>query len=178
MPPADRPAFEFRGKADRARTLYYIAAAVLAALVPLILFAGLWIRAVLNQNEHDLQTYLISRASSLSGQLDTEMQQQFSILKAIASVPSLDKPDLAAFHLTATRMVSSDPAMDIGEPDRPQRRQGGPEYAHRRSGPSFPRWATGTRSRGSPIAASRKSIAATQGKRAWPTGAPSFSTCP
>ena len=107
---AGRPAgLQFRGKADRARTLYYIAAAVLAALVPLILFAGLWIRAVLNQNEHDLQTYLMSRASSLSGQLDTEMQQQLSILKAIASVPSLDKPDLAAFHLTATRMVSSIP---------------------------------------------------------------------
>ena len=47
--------------------------------------------------------------SSLSGQLDTEMQQQLSILKAIASVPSLDKPDLAVFHLTATRMVSSIP---------------------------------------------------------------------
>ena len=117
---AGRPAgLQFRGKADRARTLYFIAAAVLAALVPLILFAGLWIRAVLNQSERDLQTYLMSRASSLSGALDTEMQQQFSILKAIASVPSLDEPDLAAFHLTATRMVSVHPAMDIGEPDRP-----------------------------------------------------------
>ena len=52
--------------AERARTLYFIAAAVLAALVPLILFAGLWVRAVLNQNERDLQTYLVSRAASLS----------------------------------------------------------------------------------------------------------------
>jgi two-component sensor histidine kinase len=95
-----------RGSAERARTLYFIASAVLAALVPLILFAGLWIRAVLNQNERDLQSYLLSRASNLSTQLDAEIQQQLSVLKAIASVQSLDRPDLAAFHLTASRMVS------------------------------------------------------------------------
>ena len=85
-----------RGDAERARALYFVAAAVLAALIPLILFAGLWIRAVLNQNERDLETYLTSRAALLAERVDAEIEQQFSILRAIAAQPSLDGPDLFA----------------------------------------------------------------------------------
>ena len=96
-----------RRGADRARTLYFIAASVLAALIPLILFAGLWIRAVLDQSERDLQSYLTSRASILSNRIDTEIEQQFSILRAMASAQSLDEPDLPAFQETAVRMVDS-----------------------------------------------------------------------
>src|SRR3712207_3464410 len=83
-----------RGAAERARTLYYIAAVVLAALVPLILFAGLWVRTVMNQGERDLRTYLSSRAATLSDRLDTEIRQQLSIMQAVASVQSLDEPNL------------------------------------------------------------------------------------
>src|SRR4051812_31690622 len=99
----------FRGSAGRARTLYFIAAAVLAALVPLILFAGLWVRALLNQSERDVQTYLGSRAATLSARLDAEIEEEFSVLHAVASVQSLDEPDLATFQVTATRMVSAIP---------------------------------------------------------------------
>lgn len=97
------------GSAERARTLYFIAAAVLAALVPLILFAGLWIRAVLNQNEHELQVMLMDQATALSSRIDGELRQQFSTLRAIAAVPSLDEPNLDAFRDVATRMVSAIP---------------------------------------------------------------------
>ena len=98
-----------RGEAERARALYFIAAAVLAALIPLVLFAGLWIRAVLDQNERDLETYLTSRAALLAEQVDAEIEQQFSILRAMAAQPSLDGPDLPIFHETASRMVGSFP---------------------------------------------------------------------
>ena len=97
------------GERGRARTLYFIAAAVLAALVPLILFAGLWVRALLNQSERDVQTYLGSRAATLSARLDAEIEEEFSVLRAVASVQSLDEPDLATFQTTATRMVSAIP---------------------------------------------------------------------
>ena len=53
--------------ADRTgfRTVYYIAAAVLALLVPLILVAGVWIRQEFKKNQRDLEEYLETRATAL-----------------------------------------------------------------------------------------------------------------
>jgi two-component sensor histidine kinase len=82
---------------------------VLAALVPLILFAGLWVRAELNESERDLQSYLTTRATGLAGRIDAEIQQQLSVLQAIAALPSLDEPNLPLFHTAANRMVASMP---------------------------------------------------------------------
>jgi two-component sensor histidine kinase len=97
------------GAADRARTLYFIAASVLAALIPLILFAGLWVRNELNEAERDLEAFLTTRATGLSARIDAEIQQQLSVLQAIAALPSLDEPNLALFHAAANRMVGSMP---------------------------------------------------------------------
>jgi two-component sensor histidine kinase len=99
--------FRARGGADRVRTLYFIAASILAALIPLILFAGLWIRAVLDQSERDLQAYLTSRAALLADRIDTEIERQFSILRAMASAQSLDEPDLPTFEEMAARMADA-----------------------------------------------------------------------
>jgi two-component sensor histidine kinase len=101
------------GAADRARTLYFVAAAVLAALVPLILFAGLWVRSELRNDERDLQTYLTERATALSARLDTQVQQQLSVLQAISGLPSLDRPDLVTFHLAASRMAEAIPELAV-----------------------------------------------------------------
>jgi len=98
-----------RGRADRLRTIYFIAVAVLAALVPLILFAGLWVRAELAANHRELEEFLAARASGLSARLDAEMRQQISVLQAIASLPSLDEPSLDDFHGSAVRMLPSMP---------------------------------------------------------------------
>src|SRR3954470_14983355 len=86
------------GRADRLRTLYFIAAAVLAALVPLILFAGLWVRSELDKGQRDLETYLANGADGLGQRVDSEIRQQFSVLQAIAGAPSLDEPNLLYFH--------------------------------------------------------------------------------
>jgi two-component sensor histidine kinase len=97
---------QFLGSTERARKIYYVAAAVMAALIPLILFAGLWVRTLLNQNERELRSFLDARAASLSARLDAEMEEEFSVLRAIASLDSLDAPDLAAFRTSAGRMIS------------------------------------------------------------------------
>ncbi len=94
---------------SRARTLFYIATAVLAALVPLVLIAGLWIQAVLEQNERDQRDYLTGRATALSSRLDVYVQQQISVLRALSLLPSLDTPDPAPVELAATRMISAIP---------------------------------------------------------------------
>ena len=104
VPPAARFA-----RGDRLRTLYFIAAAVLAALVPLILFAGLWVRSELDKGQRELETYLSEGADALLQRLDADIRQQISVLQAIASAPSLDEPDLVYFHTTAARMLSSMP---------------------------------------------------------------------
>ena len=77
----------------------------IAALVPLILFAGIWVRTVLNQGERDLRAYLVSHSTNLSSRIDADIQQYFSVLRAIALVPGLDAPDLAQFQMTADRMI-------------------------------------------------------------------------
>ena len=104
VPPAPRS-----GRDDRFRSLSFIAAAVLAALVPLILFAGLWVRSELDKGQRELETYLANRADGLVQRLDADIHQQLSVLQAIAAAPSLDEPDLVYFHASAVRMLTAMP---------------------------------------------------------------------
>jgi two-component sensor histidine kinase len=89
--------------------VYLTAAAVLAALVPIILFAGLWVRSELNEIQRDLEEFLTSRAATLSQHLDRDVQQEITVLQAVARLPSLDEPNLPEFHVQATRMMSAMP---------------------------------------------------------------------
>lgn len=91
------------------RTIYYIAAVVLAMLVPLTLFAGFWLREEFTKSQRDLETYLESRATALVQRIDAELDEEIAVLQAIAALPSLDQPDLAAFDAQAARMVSAMP---------------------------------------------------------------------
>ena len=109
---------------ENLRTLYYVAAAVLAALVPLILFAGLWLRAELKESERELETYLMSRSDALSERLDAEINREISVLGAMATLPSLDESDLAYFHGEAQRIVASMPQwVDVAVADPATGRQ-------------------------------------------------------
>lgn len=97
------------GRRINMRALYYIAAAVLALLVPLTIFAGYWVRSEFTKNQQDLEEYLFGRASALSQRIDGEIRQEVAVLQGIAALPSLDGPDLEAFHEQARRMVSAVP---------------------------------------------------------------------
>src|SRR4051794_6447983 len=94
---------------SRLRAVYYIAAAVLALLVPLILFGGLWIRQEFTKNQRELEDYLEARATGLVQRADAEIRQEITVLQAIAALPSLDEPDLQSFQAQAARMVAAMP---------------------------------------------------------------------
>src|SRR5437868_11765207 len=91
------------------RAVYYVAAAVLALLVPLILIGGLWIRQEFTKNQRELEDYLEARATGLVQRADAEIRQEITVLQAIAALPSLDEPDLQAFQQQAARMVAGMP---------------------------------------------------------------------
>src|SRR5215208_1874103 len=97
------------GHTSRLRKVYLTAAAVLAALVPIILFAGLWVRSELNNSQRDLEEFLTSRAKELSQRVDSDVQQEFTVLQALATVSILDEPNLPAFHAEAVRMLTAMP---------------------------------------------------------------------
>ncbi len=86
--------------------LYVIAAASLAALVPLILFAGIWVRSELNKSQRDVESYLSARASSLSQRIDAELEQQLQALRAVSALPALDATE-SDFGQVAERIRSS-----------------------------------------------------------------------
>jgi two-component sensor histidine kinase len=96
------------GRHDGTRTLYFIATAVLAAVIPLILFGGFWIRLELNKNHRDLEALLTSRAAELSQRIDAILAQQLYAIQVVTSLPSLDR-DLPDFYLSATRIASAMP---------------------------------------------------------------------
>ena len=89
--------------------LYVLAAAVLAALVPLVLLAGLWVRSELARGRRDVEEVVQTGAATLAQQVETTLRQQLSVLEAIAALPSLDGPDLDAFHADARRMLEAMP---------------------------------------------------------------------
>jgi two-component sensor histidine kinase len=112
-----------QAKTSRLRKVYLTAAAVLAALVPIILFAGLWVRSELNEIQRELEEFLTSRAATLSHHVDRDVQQEITVLQAVARLPSLDGPDLPEFHAQATRMMSAMPEwafMALVRPDGTQ----------------------------------------------------------
>src|SRR5918998_1733521 len=86
-----------QAKTSRLRKVYLTAAAVLAALVPIILFAGLWVRSELNEIQRELEEFLTSRAATLAQHLDRDVQQEIAVLQAVAALPSLDAPNLPEF---------------------------------------------------------------------------------
>ncbi len=92
----------------RLQRLYVIAAAGLAALVPLILFAGFWIRSELNKSERDIEVYLSARASMLSRRIDGVLEQQLLALRAVSALPGLDAAD-PGFSDAANRIAATIP---------------------------------------------------------------------
>lgn len=87
------------------QTLYLVAATGLAALVPMIFFAGYWIQSELGKSRRDLDSFVSARASALSQRIDAEVERQLAALHALAAVPALDL-DVAQFETAARRVTS------------------------------------------------------------------------
>ena len=97
-----------RGR-KQVRRLYVIAAAGLAAMVPLILFAGFWVRSELNKGQRDVQAYLGTRASAFSRQIDAELEHQLAAMQAVSALPALDDGSADAFLAIAHRVMTVSP---------------------------------------------------------------------
>ena len=99
-----QPAALSRGRLNRLQTLYLVAAAGLAALVPLILFAGFWVRSELDKSQRDIDIFLGERAQALSRSVDSEVQNQLSGLRALSALPDLETGEFErrADRITAT----------------------------------------------------------------------------
>lgn len=100
-----------RGPAARGpgRSLAYLAAALLALMVPLILLAGLWVRSELAQSQRDLEQVLTTSGAALAQRVEAVVSQQVGLLRVLATAPSLDEPDLLAFQRVAERAVAAVP---------------------------------------------------------------------
>jgi two-component sensor histidine kinase len=100
-----------RGGASPARiqALYTIAAATLAAIVPLIFLAGFWMRSEINKSQRDTEAFLTVQASSLSSRLDAQVREQLSALVALAALPSLDASSSDTFGNDADRVRAAMP---------------------------------------------------------------------
>jgi two-component sensor histidine kinase len=90
------------------QTLYLVAATGLAALVPLIFFAGYWIQSELGKNQREIDAFLGARAAALSQRIDVEIERQLAALHALAALPSLDQ-DVERFETAAGRVTGAMP---------------------------------------------------------------------
>jgi two-component sensor histidine kinase/PAS domain-containing protein len=74
-----------------------------------VLLAGLWVRSELARERREIEEVAQAGAATLAQQVETTLRQQISVLQAIAALPSLDGPDLTAFHSDARRMLEAMP---------------------------------------------------------------------
>ena len=88
----------------RLQTLYIVAAAGMAALVPLIFFAGFWIRSELGKTDRDLALFLNARAASISRQVDAEVERQIAAMRALSALPAIDD-NIPIFEEAARRVT-------------------------------------------------------------------------
>ena len=87
-----KPAHERSGaRATRLRVLYFIAA-VLAALVPLIVFAGFWLRSEFGKGQREIDSFLTSRASALSQWLDERCGRRLPRYRPSQPCPAWTNP--------------------------------------------------------------------------------------
>lgn len=124
--PLASPSCRDQGARGRARiqTLYTIAAATLAAIVPLIVFAGFWMRSELNKNQHETEAFLTAQARALSYRIDGEIHQQLSALTALAALSSADTPQVQDFTEDVDRIMTVMPtwtAIALIDPESGQR---------------------------------------------------------
>lgn len=92
----------------RLQTLYLVATVGLAGLVPLMLFAGFWVRSELGKSQRDVEMLLDARASALSRQVEAEVQSQLAAMQALTALPELDSGS-DAFAEAARRMTKAMP---------------------------------------------------------------------
>ena len=148
----------------RLKTVHYLLAVAVALLIPLVLIAGLWLRSEFGRIEDGMVNTLATRASGLSQNIDIEVSRQLTVLQAMATLPSLDEPDLQAFNASASRMIAAVPDWIFIAVIDPVT---GRELANTQSGPGAAEGAVapGTRETAQQVVATRRPAVETQDGR-------------
>ncbi|MEN3930080.1 histidine kinase dimerization/phosphoacceptor domain -containing protein [Microvirga sp. W0021] len=89
---------------DWLRRLYIVATCIFTTTVPLILIAGLWIWTAMSESKQEIENYIVVRAVQVTHEVDAVITEQYSILRAIASLPSLKSGNLSVFQRNITNM--------------------------------------------------------------------------
>ena len=92
-------------RAPSANRSYMVAALGFLALVPLILFAALWVRSEFAKGQQEVESVLGSQAAALSQRIDQDIEPQFSVLRALSSLPEAERGNAASFATLAERVL-------------------------------------------------------------------------
>ena len=84
----------------------YLGALVLAALVPLLVFAAIIVRQDVLERQEILERGMQDTAHALSLAIDGEVRSSLAVLETLAGSSFLDHGDLKSFHEVGTRAVS------------------------------------------------------------------------
>jgi len=87
----------------------YLGALVLAALVPLLVFAAIIVRQDVLERQEILERGMQDTAHALSLAIDGEVRSSLAVLETLAGSSFLDHGDLKSFHEVGTRAVSDMP---------------------------------------------------------------------
>ena len=82
---------------------------VLAAVVPLLLFAALIVRQDVAERRDLLDRGMRDTVRALSSAVDGEVNTSIAVLRTLAASPFLDSGDFARFHEVCERAMSARP---------------------------------------------------------------------
>ncbi|HWS90456.1 MAG TPA: PAS domain S-box protein [Pyrinomonadaceae bacterium] len=89
---------------------WHLVLLVVGALLPLVVFAAVVVYRLAESERAATDRRLLRSAQDVSLSLDRELQSTIRTLRAVAEAEELDRADLAAFHVEAKRVVSTQPA--------------------------------------------------------------------
>ena len=84
-------------------------ALVAAALLPLAVMAGVGLYALQRQQRAQTERVGLELARSVANTVDAELRISIAVLETLATTPSLDAEDIAAFRERARRVIGSRP---------------------------------------------------------------------
>jgi len=88
---------------------YHLVVLVLAAVLPLLAFAGFMIQREIAQQREELQRSMLTTVRALSLAVDREVAIGSAVLQTLAGSPALDKRDFKEFHFRARQAAGSFP---------------------------------------------------------------------
>jgi signal transduction histidine kinase/ActR/RegA family two-component response regulator len=88
---------------------WHLAWLIFAALLPAIVFAGIMMSRLLEQERRAWQDRLDEKAIQLAGAIDTELRQTIAALEVLALSNTLVAGDLREFHAAAVKLAEAQP---------------------------------------------------------------------